>query len=398
MPRSDRGHPVVAAELDEQIEIVAGRRAPFTMLGDWVALSGIDDHAKALYWCLSMHVNVTRGDTEVWPSRYTLAEWCGFAKAESVDRYLAQLVDLGAVEIRQHRHAGGMRARNRYIVHGNPPDDYTGARSLHEWYQRRRAEADPEPARSPLQRTTAPPAETRETPAQPVVRSSGLPESAPADLGSPLQRTVTKTKNNKTNTTTRARARTAPAPATLPKAEGEGETPPKDDEHQAAAELLRALPAPWRLGVRAVRELAPAVSAALAAGWSPTALGEYLAANPDGVKAPAAVLASRLHPEVLPAPPRACRPVEPLPRTGPRELSQSADAERFDAITTAIGPDLYGRIVASRGLAAEPQTRIRARINGVYRTHGHDVEAIRAHAEALPPVPDGSEPVVAVSA
>ncbi|KJE19393.1 Helix-turn-helix domain, partial [Frankia torreyi] len=274
------------------MEIAAGRRAPFTMLGDWVALSGIDDHAKALYWCLAMHVNVARDDTEVWPSRYTLAEWCGFAKAESVDRYLAQLVELGAIEVRQHRHAGGMRARNRYLVHGSPSDDYAGARSLHEWYQRRRAEADPEPSRSPFQRTTARPAETRETPAQPVVRSSGLPESAPADLGSPPQRTGTKTKNNKTkNTTTPARTRKAPAPK--PPTGGGGSSPLRPTtepaaESEAARLVLDTVAGTLTLGGPERAVLAAPIDAAVAAGWEPAVLAAHLTADPttDKIKQP----------------------------------------------------------------------------------------------------------------
>lgn len=124
-------------ELDEQLEIASGRRAPYTQLGDWVALSGISTPAKALYWHLAMHVNQQRGDFEVWPTRYVLAEWCGFNKAESVDRYLDELVAIDAIEVYQRRYGTGMRRRNVYVINQEPPEDWTGPRSLKEFYAAR---------------------------------------------------------------------------------------------------------------------------------------------------------------------------------------------------------------------------------------------------------------------
>lgn len=178
------------ATLDVQIEVAAGRRAPYTQLGDWVALSGVSAHAKALYWHLSMHVNIERGDFEVWPSRETLAEWCGFTKTSSVDRYVAELAAIGAVEVRVRRYANGMRTRNRYVIHQAPPAGHTGPRSLAEWYERHRGDD----SRSPSQGTTARPAETRKAAGRPVVPSRGPRQSPAADSGSPPQRTGTQTK------------------------------------------------------------------------------------------------------------------------------------------------------------------------------------------------------------
>ncbi|UKD50839.1 helix-turn-helix domain-containing protein (plasmid) [Amycolatopsis sp. FU40] len=128
------------AELDEQQEITAGRLLPYTQLGDWVALSGISDHAKALYWHLAMHVNQKRGDGQVWPTRPLLAEWAGFSRAASIDTYIEELLALGAIDKFQRTYDNGMRRRNVYVVHFTPPDGYQGVESLSEFYASRRNE------------------------------------------------------------------------------------------------------------------------------------------------------------------------------------------------------------------------------------------------------------------
>lgn len=58
--------------------------------------------------------------------------------------------------------------------------------------------------------------------------------------------------------------------------------------------VLEQLGPAWPLSPKQRRRLAPKVVEALAAGWSAERLAERLAANPDGVRSPAAVLASRL--------------------------------------------------------------------------------------------------------
>ncbi|THJ75382.1 helix-turn-helix domain-containing protein [Candidatus Frankia alpina] len=168
----------------EPVEGAVGRRAPFTQVGDWVVLASISMQAKTIYWMLSAHVK--RRDRAAWPSRESLAEWCGFGQARSVDRYLAELVDLGAIEIYRTRSADGLRTRNRYTVQEYPPDGYQGLMSFDAYHRAQQAPtdeaapvepddvqaADPDDARGAPQRTTAPPARTRKTAGQPVVRSS----------------------------------------------------------------------------------------------------------------------------------------------------------------------------------------------------------------------------------
>lgn len=119
-------------ELDETVEAVVGRRAPFTQLGDWTLLSGASREARELYWALSAHISVSRDDTEVWPSLKTLARIVGVKKPDNLTPYMLELEVLGAVEV--IRSGGGIRSRNRYVVHQTPPPGYRGVYSLGDWY------------------------------------------------------------------------------------------------------------------------------------------------------------------------------------------------------------------------------------------------------------------------
>lgn len=68
-------------------------------------------------------------------------------------------------------------------------------------------------------------------------------------------------------------------------------------------EFHTALGPAWRLSRGQRRRLAPCVTAALTAGWTPTTLAAAVGANTDGVRSPYAVLTSRL--ADLPDPPAA---------------------------------------------------------------------------------------------
>jgi hypothetical protein len=63
----------------------------------------------------------------------------------------------------------------------------------------------------------------------------------------------------------------------------------------------------WPLADPQRSRLAPMAAAALAAGWAPAALAAFVGANTAGVRSPAAVLAARLSPRELPAPPGRAR-------------------------------------------------------------------------------------------
>ncbi len=79
-------------------------------------------------------------------------------------------------------------------------------------------------------------------------------------------------------------------------------------EAAGAEEFFAMLGPRWLLSLRQRHRLAPAVQAALAAGWPPVALARYAGANTAGVRNPYAVLASRLSPGELPAPVQPPRP------------------------------------------------------------------------------------------
>ncbi|UZK58085.1 hypothetical protein NEH16_31975 [Streptomyces drozdowiczii] len=120
------------AELDVAFELELGRRAPFTMLGDWVLLSGASSEARALWWALSSHLNVKRNDAEVWPGLATLARLLHLKKPEHVARYLLELEVIEAVTVK--RVETGLKRRHRYVIHQTPSAGYAGPRSMGEWY------------------------------------------------------------------------------------------------------------------------------------------------------------------------------------------------------------------------------------------------------------------------
>jgi hypothetical protein len=111
-----------------------GRRSPFTQIGDWVLLSGASPRAVHLYCVLSMHLNASRGDRMVWPSRKSLAKIMGLTRPQSVDGPMRELVKLDAIEVIRRRREDGGNERSKYIIHETPPDDYEGLVSLSEFY------------------------------------------------------------------------------------------------------------------------------------------------------------------------------------------------------------------------------------------------------------------------
>ena len=82
---------------------------------------------------------------------------------------------------------------------------------------------------------------------------------------------------------------------------------PADDRQGAgggaASEFFARLGPGWLLTYGQRRRLASLVAAAVADGWDPGGLAEFVGANTAGVRSPAAVLAARLSPEELPPPP-----------------------------------------------------------------------------------------------
>jgi Helix-turn-helix domain len=111
----------------------------------------------------------------------------------------------------------------------------------------------------------------------------------------------------------------APEPYREPSEEPAAPAPAREALHAAEAvggggrigEFFTALGPDWRLTAAQRARLAPAVAAALNAGWMPQALAAFAGANTTGVRSPYAVLAARLSPAELP-PPHGQRPARPL--------------------------------------------------------------------------------------
>ncbi|WP_030372358.1 helix-turn-helix domain-containing protein [Streptomyces rimosus] len=147
-------------ELDEQFEVVVGRKAPFSMIPDWVTLyPGSKSHpmyrgkilapqAKAVYNVLAMHVNVASGDSSCWPSRKTIARILGFSREQSVDQYLDQLDDADAIDREPMTRPNGAKGI-RYLVHQMPPAGFEGETNVGEHYKHRREEEAQKLSRGP---------------------------------------------------------------------------------------------------------------------------------------------------------------------------------------------------------------------------------------------------------
>lgn len=203
-------------DLDEQIEVVAGRKAPLTTVPDWVTLYPGSDkspmykgkilspQAKAVYNVLAMHVNIDRGDGTCWPSRKTIAHILGFSREQSVDQYLDQLDAADAIDRQPITRPNGALGV-RYIVHQTPPPGYDGEQNVGELYARLRAEQGRERTRLPgrPRKTAAPAAD----PATPEPTAEETAEQAPAAKKAPAKKAPAK----KATTAKEAPAKKAPA-------------------------------------------------------------------------------------------------------------------------------------------------------------------------------------------
>ncbi|MDQ1518594.1 MAG: hypothetical protein QOE80_4424, partial [Actinomycetota bacterium] len=104
----------------EQALHLQGERLPFAMLPRWLLYHReVAEGAKFLYCVLHDLVSGREGPTRP-VTRAELAAWCGVS-ADTVDRRLAELVAVGAVEKQPRIRAGGQQA-NVYMVWLTPPD------------------------------------------------------------------------------------------------------------------------------------------------------------------------------------------------------------------------------------------------------------------------------------
>lgn len=149
-------------------------------------------------------------------------------------------------------------------------------------------------------------------------------------------------------------------------------------------EFFGALGPRWLLTARQRQRLAPAVTAALAAGWTPARLAEVAGASTAGVRNPYAVLASRLSPGELPDPPS--RPSRPAwcgrcnQHTRRLEHPDGTDAGRCARCHPLAGPV---RQPAGPGTLARPGAGENL-LTGALPQHA-SAPAAAAHARAVEP-------------
>ncbi|WNO25863.1 helix-turn-helix DNA binding domain protein [Arthrobacter phage Altadena] len=99
----------------------------FVMIPLWI-LDRASGEAIKLYGVLSTYLNST--SRIVWPSRQTLADRLGKSRPESIDRYLTELSDLGALKIIKRYRPDGGQTSNAYRIVRTPPRGLQGTPPL----------------------------------------------------------------------------------------------------------------------------------------------------------------------------------------------------------------------------------------------------------------------------
>lgn len=144
----------MSGRLDDDFEptsddtVEPGRGTVFTDVGEWVVLCPISDRACRVYWIFRAHVNRGRTlpngkpDERAWPVQEDVAEMLRVKKCDTIGAAVRELVAIGAVDVRTERYHNGMRRRNIYTVHREPPEGFGGPLSTNDWYARRKAELE----------------------------------------------------------------------------------------------------------------------------------------------------------------------------------------------------------------------------------------------------------------
>lgn len=256
---------------DEGISIRLGRKAPYTYLGDWVALSNSTVQAKALYWFLSMHINTQRGNTVVWPSRSRMATAIGLKHARSVDRYIRELEALGAINKERKRSTEGDWANNSYLIHQTPPPGYAQPVELLDWYDTQKP-PNSAPVPSSQKNQTK-----RISAAHGVVTSRSLPShSEVTTVVTHRSHELKEEKLKKTSPLTPQADKAASTAKTATK-EGEGNLRDIKKQHPAATAFVAALPTGTKApGAKWRKRLITEVARLLDAGVDPEQLRRTL--------------------------------------------------------------------------------------------------------------------------
>ncbi|MEV3927043.1 hypothetical protein [Actinomadura coerulea] len=384
---------------DERFRAERGRSSgPFVIVPLWVMLNA-SAKARALYEALAAHRDWWATGRLVEDVEWTvLAKLIDVKDRKSLRRYLTELAELGAIDIRRSVTDGGMLGANIYVIHDVPPSDFALPTTLGEYYAREHKTAGrPDGASAPHRSyqgkdTKSPGSEPGKSGKNsvPAGRSDGASAphawgpDAPSDGVStpppPYKKGVRKNPPSSPPSHTdsaSAGAGVQDAPSARgeegsPKETGRGRDasavrkvpPPRaaaDDHGQdagdsedlaVARELLAGLPSPVTPGARTVRDLAPVVAAALAAGWTPEVLVERLTVDlPARVHSARALLAHRL--EDLPPEPPASPAAGPVygPRCDdPRHDLRAPESDRY----LYEGVDAVGLCACARPLVPAP--------------------------------------------
>jgi hypothetical protein len=116
--------------------VVEGARfsSPYSKMPHWIMFA-VSVKARAVYEALYAFRdfwNPSGGNTIRQVPRSILAKLIDVKKADSVDPYIKELEEIGAIEVVRQR-IGSMNATNLYVIHTEPPSGYTGPRTVVEY-------------------------------------------------------------------------------------------------------------------------------------------------------------------------------------------------------------------------------------------------------------------------
>ena len=200
----------------------------------WILLAKIPPQAKIAWIFLFEHANIASQMNQkkaVAPKMDTIAHAIGTTR-QRLRKFLDELVDIGALEIREYRYAGGMRRGYAYKILHKLPAKHDGPASLGEYYKgvggdgfewvlHRRAGA--EEVISAGQAGRYPMATAGRSPKETVGRDPK--ETVDGDPKHPAVRTARRTKP-----LVAGKSKTPPPPSSVGAGEGATAEPPLEDE------------------------------------------------------------------------------------------------------------------------------------------------------------------------
>jgi hypothetical protein len=93
-------------------------REPFAQVPEWLLVADVSDGAVRLFGILQRYAGKTG---QCWPSRMTLAARMRGCSVSKIDRALADLVRVGALDVEARFTPAGDRTSNRYRLHEANP-------------------------------------------------------------------------------------------------------------------------------------------------------------------------------------------------------------------------------------------------------------------------------------